>query len=121
MRLDVQAGLGPQKGPASVLRLRISRVDALRPSYNEAVNAVVLRYGLTARQIDVLALLGKGGTKRKIAEELGISHETVKVHMRNVYAALDVHSQETLCTILAAQEQALDQQAGCKTDDMPRT
>ena len=87
-------------------------MDALRPSYNEAVNAVALRYGLTARQIDVLALLGKGGTKRKIAEELGISHETVKVHMRNVYAALDVHSQETLCTILAAQEQVLDQQAG---------
>mgnify|MGYP004551028821 FL=1 len=83
-----------------------------RPFYSEAVNAVALRYGLTARQIDVLALLGKGGTKREIAEELGISHETVKVHVRNVYAALDVHSQEALCTILAAQEQVLDQQAG---------
>lgn len=40
---------------------------------------------LSEREREVLVLTGKGKPNRAIAEELGISAETVKKHLRNVY------------------------------------
>jgi PAS domain S-box-containing protein len=45
---------------------------------------------LTARELEVLALAGEGLTSQRIAERLVISPETVKSHLRSVYAKLDV-------------------------------
>lgn len=44
--------------------------------------------GLTPREISVLSLAAGGNTNRLIGVELGISEETVKVHMKNVLAKL---------------------------------
>ena len=59
--------------------------------------------------IIILALLSSGKTKAEIANELGISRETVKVHTRNVYAALDVHAQDELTTLVATEQRALEE------------
>jgi PAS domain S-box-containing protein len=45
---------------------------------------------LTPRELEVLALAAEGQTSPQIAERLVISPETVKSHLRNVYAKLDV-------------------------------
>jgi DNA-binding CsgD family transcriptional regulator len=45
---------------------------------------------LTARELEVLALAAEGLTSPRIAERLVISPETVKSHLRSVYAKLDV-------------------------------
>jgi PAS domain S-box-containing protein len=45
---------------------------------------------LTAREREVLAVVAEGQTSQQIAERLVISPETVKSHLRNVYAKLDV-------------------------------
>jgi DNA-binding NarL/FixJ family response regulator len=47
---------------------------------------------LTAREREVVALVGRGLSNKAIAEELGVSVETAKVHMRSVLKKLGVHS-----------------------------
>ena len=43
---------------------------------------------LTVREREVLQLLSTGLTYEKIAEQLEISHETVKMHLKNIYRKL---------------------------------
>ena len=45
---------------------------------------------LTARQKDILNLLGKGLTNQEICRALDISANTVKVHLANIYKILEV-------------------------------
>ena len=58
------------------------------------VDSVAKRYGLTAREKDVLALLDSGYSRQRIAEELGVSESTVKTHLNNLYAKLGVHKRD---------------------------
>jgi DNA-binding NarL/FixJ family response regulator len=50
-------------------------------------------YGLTARETDVLTSLSKGNSYKLIASEYGISIDTVRSHIKNIYEKLQVHSQ----------------------------
>jgi DNA-binding NarL/FixJ family response regulator len=45
---------------------------------------------LSKRESEVLALVVEGFTNREIGEELGIARNTVKNHLRSIYAKLDV-------------------------------
>jgi two-component system, NarL family, response regulator len=45
---------------------------------------------LTAREVEVLELVARGLRNREIGTSLGISAETVQVHVRNILAKLDV-------------------------------
>ena len=47
---------------------------------------------LTSREQEILANLAKGYSSKEIANVLGISSETVRNHMRNIYEKLHVHS-----------------------------
>ena len=46
-------------------------------------------HGLTAREIDVLALLARGETNAEIAHRLGLSVNTVERHVTNLYRKID--------------------------------
>lgn len=46
--------------------------------------------GLTPREIDVLRLVARGQTNAEAARELNVSEHTVRNHLANVYAKLDV-------------------------------
>jgi DNA-binding CsgD family transcriptional regulator len=48
------------------------------------------RLGLTARELEVLALVAEGRTNRQIAQELFISAKTASVHVSNILAKLGV-------------------------------
>lgn len=48
--------------------------------------------GLTKKESDILKLLVKGYSNKKIAFELMISQHTVASHMKSIYAKLHVHS-----------------------------
>jgi DNA-binding NarL/FixJ family response regulator len=48
------------------------------------------RYGLTAAQMRVLELLVQGKTNRQIAEVLGVTEGTVKIHVSAIFKALNV-------------------------------
>lgn len=47
---------------------------------------------LTARQGEVLQLLGRGRSNAQIAAALGISERTVKAHFKGIFEALGVHT-----------------------------
>ena len=54
---------------------------------------------LTAREREVLMLLGRGCSNKQIAEELVITVGTVKNHVHNVLDKLDVHSRKQAAMI----------------------
>ncbi len=45
---------------------------------------------LTQRENEILSLLGTGLSYEGIAVKLSISHETVKMHLKNIYRKLGV-------------------------------
>jgi DNA-binding CsgD family transcriptional regulator len=47
---------------------------------------------LTPRQVELLRRLARGHTNRRLARDLGLSEATVRKHLENIYARLDVHS-----------------------------
>lgn len=47
--------------------------------------------GLTAREVEVLGLLGAGRSNKQIASEFVISIRTVEQHVQNIYAKIGVH------------------------------
>jgi LuxR family maltose regulon positive regulatory protein len=53
---------------------------------------------LSEREIEVLHLLAEGLTNREIAERLFLALSTVKVHTRNIYGKLGVHSRTQAVT-----------------------
>jgi DNA-binding NarL/FixJ family response regulator len=49
-------------------------------------------YRLSAREMDVLRLLGDGHSYKTAAVDLNVSQDTIRFHVRNVYEKLHVHS-----------------------------
>lgn len=54
--------------------------------------------GLTARELEVLAHVTTGATNRQIARRLGLSEHTVRRHLQNIFAKLDVTSRVAATT-----------------------
>ncbi|MBP7442609.1 MAG: response regulator transcription factor [Thauera sp.] len=59
------------------------------------------RFGLTTAQARVLELLAGGRSNREIAELLGLTEGTVKVHMTAIYRALGVSSRSQALVAIA--------------------
>lgn len=66
---------------------RIHRGEVFTPSEHASLPGVPT---LSEREREVLALLGSGLSNRAIADELYLSVDTVKTHVRHVFAKLDV-------------------------------
>ncbi len=58
----------------------------------QAVAASMDLQGLTGREQEVLAKLAEGFAPKEVASELGISWDTIRNHITNIYAKLHVHS-----------------------------
>jgi predicted ATPase/DNA-binding CsgD family transcriptional regulator len=48
--------------------------------------------GLTAREVEVLAMVATGRSDAEVAEQLVVSIRTVHAHLRSIYRKLDVHT-----------------------------
>ncbi len=64
------------------------------PDLADRCARIARHFGLTHREEEVLALLTQGKTASDIESVLFISHNTVKGHIRHVYAKLGVHSRD---------------------------
>jgi DNA-binding NarL/FixJ family response regulator len=47
---------------------------------------------LTSREAEIMRLLAAGASNQRIADELGISRNTVRAHVHNLLNKLQVHS-----------------------------
>lgn len=82
---DVQAGGSPMT-PGIARRVLELFKHNLQP------NSPAKDYNLTTQEKKILQLLVQGKSYKMIASELFVSIDTVKTHVRNVYAKLHVHS-----------------------------
>jgi two-component system NarL family response regulator len=62
---------------------------------------------LTDRELEVLKLVAKGMNNRDIGQELFISENTVKNHVRNILEKLHLHSRME-AVVYAVREKLLD-------------
>lgn len=54
------------------------------------------RYGLSAREVQIMDLFSQGRSANWIADALFISKNTVRSHLRAIYTKLDVHTRQEL-------------------------
>lgn len=76
----------PALDPAAAVERRCERLASLR--------------GLTSREAEVLKLMACGRSGSYIAECLVISPNTVKTHVKHIYAKLDAHSQQDVVDLV---------------------
>jgi DNA-binding NarL/FixJ family response regulator len=60
-------------------------------------------FGLTARQAEVLGLMAQGKSNRDIADTLGLSEGTVKIHLTAIFKSLGVSSRTQAMVVIAQQ------------------
>jgi two-component system, NarL family, nitrate/nitrite response regulator NarL len=65
-------------------------MEALQPYITPAGDVAKKKFGLTARELDVVGAVVSGFTNRDIAEKYSISEQTVKHHLRNIFDKLGV-------------------------------
>jgi DNA-binding CsgD family transcriptional regulator len=68
---------------------------------NAAVPVGEVRYGLTAREQDVVSLLCCGRTNREIGEGLNISMSTVKTHLMHIFEKLGVETRSAAVALMS--------------------
>ena len=81
---------GLQHGEAAITRKTVSRLmESLSTSDHHRRDVAE---ELTQREIDVLQLAGKGLTNKALAQQLCISENTVKYHIRKIFQKLDAQN-----------------------------
>lgn len=60
-------------------------------------------YALTEREREMLMLICQGKTRTQIEQELFLSQNTVKTHIRHLYGKLGVHSKEEACELVGVE------------------
>lgn len=75
-------------------------VESPRERLISSCNRIAAEFGLTERETEMLMLIGQGKTRSQIEQELFLSQNTVKTHIRHLYAKLDVHSKEEACALI---------------------
>jgi DNA-binding CsgD family transcriptional regulator len=67
------------------------RLTAKKPAAPfERNTAAIASLGLTPRECEILDLLASGQTNQELARALGVSPNTVKTHLANLFAKLEV-------------------------------
>lgn len=79
-----------------------------RPSVDETLDdrcaSLAERCRLTEREGEILGFLARGRTKAYIAGVLFVSENTVRSHVRNIYAKLDVHTRQELIDLVEQED-----------------
>jgi DNA-binding NarL/FixJ family response regulator len=74
-----------------VIREVVEGRMAIPASVRERVEAYARQPTLSAREIQVIELLGLGMRNKEIGAALGITEETTRVHVKSIYLKFNVH------------------------------
>lgn len=88
---------------ASLWGLERSAIAPEATDAEQIAHAMAQRYGLTARETEVMALLMKGRNEPFISEALFISPGTTHSHVSHIYAKIGVHSRQELLDVAEGQ------------------
>jgi DNA-binding CsgD family transcriptional regulator len=72
----------------------------LLPPASDPAAQLSQRYGLTRSEIRLALALREGGTLSAVADRLGVSRETVRSHLRSVFAKTGTHRQRELVALV---------------------
>lgn len=84
--------------PQKIIDAVLDVINGGGPMTSNIANLVVRSFQrsqespLTKRETEILEQFAQGKTRTRIANEMFIDAETVKSHLKNIYAKLDVHS-----------------------------
>ena len=87
--------------------VRPSESDLRADAFDVACKIVGSEYGLTPREIEILMPLSKGRNRTVIGDQLLLSPNTVKTHIRNIYQKTGVHSQQELIDLVEREAKPL--------------
>ncbi len=73
---------------------------APQQEFEERCVALAERYGLSPRELEVFMMLARGRDRTYIQEQLVVSRNTVKAHVKHVYAKLDIHAHQELIDLV---------------------
>ena len=79
----------------------MKRLSDLAQMFSEVENNVTNTTNLTARELEVLELIGKGFTNQQIAENLVVEIGTVKNHVHSILEKLNVKTRDEAAAYLA--------------------
>src|SRR5215207_2245429 len=79
----------------------MERLSGLARLFSDVENNIANATDLTARELEVLKLIGEGQTNQQIAESLVIEVGTVKNHVHNILEKLNVSSRREAAAYLA--------------------
>ena len=68
--------------------------------FAERCRTLAERYGLSPRELEVFMMLARGRDRAYIQEQLVVSRNTVKAHVKHVYAKLDIHTHQDLIDLV---------------------
>jgi len=87
---------GLPQGEAAMTRQTTARL--MKGIGTQTKTDVRAKQSITARELDLLQLVGKGYSNRAIAHELLISENTVKYHMKNIFQKLHAQNRTEAVT-----------------------
>ena len=99
---EPHATVAPDSAAAAAPRSTTAPIEASRsdaPTAAERVRAVQQRCGLSDREAEIVLLIMHGRNVPAIAEELVLSPNTVRTHVKRIYRACDVHSRQDLIAL----------------------
>jgi PAS domain S-box-containing protein len=106
VRVDFAARLADIAGRRMAIYVAIAGGD----SEPFAIARAAAELGLTDREREVVTLIAMGLDTGDIAAELHISPETVRTHVRNAMAKLNVHTRAQLVAVVLCGPQALHEE-----------
>lgn len=80
----------------------VSRTALLQAMIGRRCERIAAEYRLSKRESEILVLLAWGKSSRRIEETLCLSPNTVKTHVRHIYAKLGIHSRAELDALVDA-------------------
>lgn len=78
--------------------------DEAGPSVQQRAQQLAGRFGLTARECEILTLLLAGRSRPYIRDTLYLSLSTADTHIRHIYAKASVHNKQELIDLSQADE-----------------
>ncbi len=99
-RQRMNEGLNDQKTNKGDVGYAVSAREGAETTLEERCAALARKGSLTEREAEILVYLARGRTKSYIANELFVTENTVRSHVRNIYSKLEVHTRQELLDLV---------------------